>query len=102
MLYSFSIQFLIFVVMLPLGGLVFSLSIFNLCGFDFGITFVLDIVSVMFFSCVCMVSSAVFFYSIFYISGDLTSRRFSLLVGLFVFSIGLLVFSGNLVLLIIG
>ncbi len=52
MLYSFSIQFLIFVVMLPLGGLVFSLSIFNLCGFDFGVTFVLDIVSVMFFSCV--------------------------------------------------
>jgi len=55
-----------------------------------------------FFRCVSLISSVVFVYSVFYIEGTVDIRRFLFLVFLFVFSMFLLVFSGNFFLVLLG
>lgn len=84
------------------GGLIFDLYLFRLSSIEFSLSFLLDYVSVGFFRCVSLISGAVFFYSNFYMDGDLNMRRFSYLVFMFVFSIFVLVFSGNFVLTMVG
>jgi len=69
---------------------------------DFSISFLFDYLSVGFFGCVSLISRVVFFYRNFYIIGRIRSRRFVYLVFLFVFSMFLLVFSGNFILTLIG
>jgi len=84
------------------GGLILDLYLFSFGSVEFSLSFLLDYVSVGFFSCVSLISGAVFFYSNFYMDGDLNIRRFSYLVFMFVFSMFILVFSGNFVLTIVG
>lgn len=71
-------------------------------GIEVSLVFVLDFVSLGFFSCVSLISGVVFFYSIFYMGGTVDIRRFSWLVFLFVVSIFLLVFSGNFFVVMVG
>nr|YP_009002064.1 NADH dehydrogenase subunit 5 [Cryptocellus narino]AGL11926.1 NADH dehydrogenase subunit 5 [Cryptocellus narino] len=78
----------------------YSLGEFVGSGLDFII--VIDWMSVMFMSLVLLISSCVFLYSVEYMDGDLYSSRFCLLVLLFVFSMGLLIFSCNLVSILLG
>lgn len=84
------------------GGLMLDLYLFRMGSIEFSLTFLLDYVSVGFFGCVSLISAVVFFYSNFYIRGDLSIRRFGYLVFLFVFSMLILVFSGNFVLTMVG
>lgn len=84
------------------GGFLLDFFLFSMSGWDISLTLVLDYVSFGFFSCVSFISSIVFFYSIFYIAGTVDFRRFMWLVFGFVFSICLLVFSGNFFLTIVG
>jgi len=83
------------------GG-VFFYFFFLWGGFEMGFSFLFDYLSFGFFACVSFISGVVFFYSVFYMEGGLDSRRFFWLVFLFVVSMGLLVFSGNFFLLMVG
>lgn len=66
------------------------------------IAFLFDWISLFFLSFVSLISSLVIFYSIEYISNDLTINRFILLVLIFVLSIYLLIISPNLVRILLG
>ena len=80
----------------------FDFLLFSLGGTDFSFCFVFDFVSLGFISCVSFISSLVFFYSSFYMRGTVDSRRFYWLVFGFVVSMGLLVFSGNFLVTMVG
>ena len=94
---SFSF-FLVFVF----GGVLFDFYLFSYLGIDFSFSLVFDFLSVGFFLCVSFISSVVFFYSLFYMAGTVDSRRFGVLVFLFVVSMFILVFSGNFVTTMVG
>uniref|UniRef100_UPI00315C5DCB NADH dehydrogenase subunit 5 n=1 Tax=Ceratozetella imperatoria TaxID=3127034 RepID=UPI00315C5DCB len=81
---------------------VFDYYFFNLGVVDFSFSLVFDYVSIGFFGCISFISFTVFFYSIFYMAGTVDLRRFSILVALFVASMGLLVFSGNFLMTMVG
>nr|YP_004021832.1 NADH dehydrogenase subunit 5 [Opilio parietinus]ADI92914.1 NADH dehydrogenase subunit 5 [Opilio parietinus] len=67
-----------------------------------GFLLVLDWLGVVFFSFVLLISSSVFVYSNCYMSEDSSKLRFIFLVLLFIFSMGLLVLSPNLMSLLLG
>nr|YP_009092514.1 NADH dehydrogenase subunit 5 [Lepas australis]AIQ85054.1 NADH dehydrogenase subunit 5 [Lepas australis] len=62
----------------------------------------MDWVSFMFISFVLLISGSVFFYSGEYMEGELNMSRFILLLLAFVSSMGLLIFSPNLISLLLG
>jgi len=84
------------------GGYLLDFFLFSLGGLDFSFSFLFDYVSLGFFSCVSFISGLVFLYSVFYMEGTVDSRRFIWLVFGFVFSMFLLVFSGNFFLVMVG
>lgn len=63
---------------------------------------VVDGVALLFASCVFFISGNVFFFSEGYIEGEANKGRFSYLVFLFILSMVLLIFSGNLVSVLLG
>nr|YP_010507429.1 NADH dehydrogenase subunit 5 [Distenia punctulatoides]UXG19098.1 NADH dehydrogenase subunit 5 [Distenia punctulatoides] len=65
-------------------------------------TILFDWMSLMFMSFVLFISSMVIYYSEDYMSGDLTVKRFILLVVLFVCSMMLLIISPNLISILLG
>lgn len=106
----FSFYFLFAYLLLLLGfvfsyffcSFLFDVYLFNLVGYDFSLGFVFDCVSLGFFCCVSFISGLVFRYAIFYMEGTVDMRRFLWLVYGFVLSMGLLVFSGNFFVTIVG
>nr|YP_009539806.1 NADH dehydrogenase subunit 5 [Orancistrocerus aterrimus]AYQ18926.1 NADH dehydrogenase subunit 5 [Orancistrocerus aterrimus] len=62
----------------------------------------LDWVSLIFLSLVTLISSFVLFYSVGYMEGDLTLKRFFYLILLFVFSMILMIMSPNMMSILIG
>nr|SPC34975.1 NADH dehydrogenase subunit 5 [Paraleius leontonychus] len=84
------------------GSFVFSFTFFSVGGVDLSFSFLFDYVSLGFFASVSFISSMVFFYSVFYMAGTVDVRRFSWLVFGFVLSMGLLVFSGSFLSLMVG
>nr|YP_009459928.1 NADH dehydrogenase subunit 5 [Cheumatopsyche campyla]YP_009459941.1 NADH dehydrogenase subunit 5 [Cheumatopsyche analis]AUT18193.1 NADH dehydrogenase subunit 5 [Cheumatopsyche campyla]AUT18206.1 NADH dehydrogenase subunit 5 [Cheumatopsyche analis] len=62
----------------------------------------IDWISMFFFFCVMMISSMVIFYSKSYMSGEVYMERFILLIILFVLSMVLLIFSLNLISILLG
>nr|YP_010736693.1 NADH dehydrogenase subunit 5 [Heterophrynus longicornis]WEM34677.1 NADH dehydrogenase subunit 5 [Heterophrynus longicornis] len=73
-----------------------------LWGEGIGVGFLMDWISVLFYSVVMMISGFVMFYSIGYMEGEKDVSRFTYLMVGFVLSMGLVVFSSNLVLLLFG
>nr|YP_002242160.1 NADH dehydrogenase subunit 5 [Damon diadema]ACI02274.1 NADH dehydrogenase subunit 5 [Damon diadema] len=71
-------------------------------GFDFWLGFIFDWVSVFFYSVVMMISGLIMIYCVEYMEGDSSSERFSYMMVGFVLSMGLVVFSSNLVMLLFG
>nr|AKK32525.1 NADH dehydrogenase subunit 5 [Henschiella sp. PJ-2015] len=65
-------------------------------------TFLLDWMSMMFVSCVFMISSMVILYSEDYMEGDLFKYRFLYLILLFIFSMFMMIMSPNLLSILIG
>jgi len=84
------------------GGFLFEFYLFRLLSLDLTFVFILDYLRLGFFRCVSFIAGVVFLYSVFYIEGTVDSRRFYLLVFLFVVSMILLVFSGNFITTIVG
>ncbi len=72
---SVSLFFCFFLVFFE-GGFVFDFFCFSFVGFDFVFSFVFDFLSVGFAGCVAMISSVVFMYRMFYMSGTVDMRRF--------------------------
>lgn len=97
----FSLQGFVFFFLLD-SGVEMDLIFLTLGSVRFSMTIVFDYVSLGFFSCVSLVRGAVFIYCIFYIEGTLDCKRFIILLTLFVFSIIILVFSGGIILSIVG
>ena len=69
---------------------------------EFSYSIVLDGYVVLFGGCVLFISSCVFIFSCGYIGGEFNKKRFSFLVLSFVISMLLLVFSGNLIGVLLG
>ena len=84
------------------GSFIFEYFLFSYRTIEISLSFIFDYISLGFFSRVSLISSVVFLYRIYYISGSFDSRRFTWLVFLFVFSMFILVFSGNFFLLMVG
>lgn len=78
----------------------FSLRYFS--NFNFEFSFLMDFYSLCFFRFVVLITSVVFFYRNFYISGDKSINRFVILVLLFVFSIGILIMSPSFIGVMLG
>ena len=108
---------LIFIIFLSLSFLLFFSSliflnfsfriylrwgIFSWGSTDINIIFLLDWVSLIFLSFVLFISGRVFFYSGEYIEGEINLSRFIFLLAGFVGSIGLLIFSPNLIRILLG
>jgi len=84
------------------GGVIVDFFLFSFMGIDFSFSLIFDFLSFGFFGCVSLISSLVFFYSVFYMDGTVDMRRFAGLVVLFVVSMFILVFSGNFIFTMIG
>nr|YP_009227882.1 NADH dehydrogenase subunit 5 [Armatobalanus allium]AII19529.1 NADH dehydrogenase subunit 5 [Armatobalanus allium] len=104
MFFSFSF-ILFFSSMLFLNfsfSLYFSWNIFSWGASDINMIFLLDWVSLMFLSFVLFISGSVFFYSGEYMEGEINLSRFIFLLAGFVGSMGLLIFSPNLISILLG
>nr|AII41651.1 NADH dehydrogenase subunit 5 [Allopsontus sp. 1 JZ-2014] len=77
-------------------------ELFSINGSSVVMTLLLDWMSLTFLSFVLFISSMVIFYSSSYMEGDLDINRFILLVLLFVFSMGMLILSPNLISILLG
>lgn len=84
------------------GGVLLDFFVFSCFGLDVSFSFLFDFVSLGFFGCVSFISIVVFFFRVFYMEGTIDYRRFFWLVFLFVFSMLLLVFSGNFFVTMVG
>ena len=71
-------------------------------GFDFSFLFLFDFYSVIFLSFVILISSVVIIYMRFYMFGDCNEVRFSILVLLFIMSMGILIMRPSLLRIIVG
>lgn len=102
----FSFSFILFfsrILFLNLSfRLYFSWNIFSWGATDINIIFLLDWVSLIFLSFVLFISGRVFYYSGEYIEGEINLSRFIFLLAGFVGSIGLLIFSPNLISILLG
>nr|AOY39766.1 NADH dehydrogenase subunit 5 [Hylurgops palliatus] len=77
-------------------------SLMNLNSLSMVYVVYLDWVSLIFMGFVLFISSMIFKYSSSYMSGDLNLKRFIMLMGMFVFSMMLLILSLNLVVILLG
>nr|YP_010577124.1 NADH dehydrogenase subunit 5 [Striatobalanus tenuis]UZN92570.1 NADH dehydrogenase subunit 5 [Striatobalanus tenuis] len=102
----FSFSFLLFFSsMLFLNysfSLYFSWNIFSWGSSDINMIFLFDWVSLMFLSFVLFISGSVFYYSGEYMEGEINLSRFIFLLAGFVGSMGLLIFSPNLISILLG
>nr|AQZ24962.1 NADH dehydrogenase subunit 5 [Ardeacarus ardeae] len=103
-LFSF-LSFFLSVVFFEFNSIFIEFHI-SYCFSNLSFIFMIDFISLLFFSCVCFISSIVFFYSGFYMnillkeSSD--SKRFLAILFLFVVSMFFLIFSYSWTLLMLG
>nr|QXU60445.1 NADH dehydrogenase subunit 5 [Acasta sulcata] len=102
----FSLSTLLFLLSLIMVNLsisfYFSWNIFSWGATDINMIFLLDWVSLMFLSFVLFISGSVFYYSGEYMEGEINISRFIFLLASFVGSMGLLIFSPNLISILLG
>ena len=102
----FTFSFLLFisrVVILNFSYRIYiSWNIFSWGASEINIIFLLDWISLIFLSFVLFISGSVFYYSGEYIEGEINLSRFIFLLAGFVGSIGLLIFSPNLIRILLG
>nr|AML26011.1 NADH dehydrogenase subunit 5 [Staphylinidae sp. BMNH 1274241] len=83
-------------------SLILEMSFLKINSSSISMVILLDWMALMFMSFVLYISSMVIYYSMEYMSGDLTLNRFILLVVLFVLSMMLLIISPNLISILLG
>nr|YP_010944283.1 NADH dehydrogenase subunit 5 [Perforatus perforatus]WLW42141.1 NADH dehydrogenase subunit 5 [Perforatus perforatus] len=102
----FTFSFMLFfssLIMLNLSfSFYFSWNIFSWGATDINMIFLLDWISLMFLSFVLFISGSVFYYSGEYMEGEINLSRFIFLLAGFVGSMGLLIFSPNLISILLG
>nr|YP_010577086.1 NADH dehydrogenase subunit 5 [Japetella diaphana]UZN92532.1 NADH dehydrogenase subunit 5 [Japetella diaphana] len=81
---------------------IISWEIFSIMSLSVEFDILFDWVSCSFSGLVCLISSSVCMFSISYMKGDINSKRFIILMMLFVFSMNILIFVPSLVSLILG
>lgn len=84
------------------GGVMFDFYLWDHRGVTVSLNFLFDYLSFGFFRRISFISGLVFFYRVFYMNGTVSLRQFCWLVFLFVFSIFLLVYSGNFFMVLVG
>ncbi|YP_009047709.1 NADH dehydrogenase subunit 5 (mitochondrion) [Amphibalanus amphitrite] len=102
----FSFSFILFFSSMLFLNLSYSLylswNIFSWGSTDINMIFLLDWVCLMFLSFVLFISGSVFYYSGEYMEGEINLSRFIFLLAGFVGSMGLLIFSPNLISILLG
>nr|AYF56524.1 NADH dehydrogenase subunit 5 [Odontolabis cuvera fallaciosa] len=83
-------------------GLILEINMVDINSCSIVMTLLFDWMSLLFASFVMFISSMVIFYSFEYMEGDLNMNRFILLVVMFVASMLLLIFSPNLISILLG
>lgn len=97
--------FLLFLSMKMLGfnsEIIFEIPLGLNSRFDFSFLFLFDFYSMVFLRFVMLISSVVMVYIKYYIAGDNREIRFSVLVLLFIISMGILILSPSLLRIIVG
>nr|YP_010320633.1 NADH dehydrogenase subunit 5 [Illeis bistigmosa]UJP68264.1 NADH dehydrogenase subunit 5 [Illeis bistigmosa] len=104
LLMLFSLKTFIFSLYLLLTNKIYfiELNLFNLNSLNIEFLLMLDWMSILFMAFVLFISSMVILYSKSYMSNDLNSSRFILLVVMFVFSMMLMILSPNLISILLG
>nr|QDH07420.1 NADH dehydrogenase subunit 5 [Monodontina vondembuschiana] len=89
-----------------LGGVTISAVVewefFGACGFSMVVLVLIDFVSLLFSSVVCFIGGCVFIFSASYMEGDKFSGLFCCLVSVFVMAMNTLIFTPNLVFVLLG
>nr|WHE42554.1 NADH dehydrogenase subunit 5 [Habroloma sp.] len=107
----YSLLFLLFSIAFFISGLLFLINdlvyfieveLFSLNSNCIVMSMLFDWMSLFFMSFVMFISSMVIYYSIDYMMGDKNLNRFIMLVGLFVFSMMLLIISPNMISILLG
>nr|YP_009373434.1 NADH dehydrogenase subunit 5 [Mutela dubia]AQT38517.1 NADH dehydrogenase subunit 5 [Mutela dubia] len=88
--------------MISVSGVMVEWKFMDFLSVDWSLPVILDYMSVLFFSLVCVISGSVFLFSMSYMEGEVFLRRFSLIVMAFVASMGLLIFIPSLVTVLLG
>nr|YP_010230455.1 NADH dehydrogenase subunit 5 [Rhodinia fugax]QSV08496.1 NADH dehydrogenase subunit 5 [Rhodinia fugax] len=103
-LFMFSSLNFIFMIYFIMNDLVyfFEWEIISLNSVTVVMSILLDWMSLLFMSFVCLISSVVIYYSKSYMSSELNLDRFIILVLLFVFSMILLIISPNMISILLG
>nr|YP_087066.1 NADH dehydrogenase subunit 5 [Megabalanus volcano]BAD44768.1 NADH dehydrogenase subunit 5 [Megabalanus volcano] len=102
----FTFSFLLFFLAMLFLNFSFSIylswNIFSWGATDVNFIFLFDWVSLMFLAFVLFISGSVFYYSGEYMEGEINLSRFIFLLAGFVGSMGLLIFSPNLISILLG
>nr|YP_009706294.1 NADH dehydrogenase subunit 5 [Cyclommatus strigiceps vitalisi]ASF90507.1 NADH dehydrogenase subunit 5 [Cyclommatus strigiceps vitalisi] len=88
--------------MISSESIIFEIEMFSMNSTSIVMSLLFDWMSLMFASFVLFISSMVIYYSKEYMEGDLEINRFILLVVMFVLSMLLLIFSPNLISILLG
>ena len=83
------------------GGFSLSIPLFYIGGREVELVYLIDYVGILFLIVVAIISSCVFFYVKFYI-GDTGLLGFNWLVMMFIISMGILIFRGNVFSMMLG
>jgi NADH:ubiquinone oxidoreductase subunit 5 (subunit L)/multisubunit Na+/H+ antiporter MnhA subunit len=76
--------------------------VFTFFRYELRFCFLVDVYSSFFFFVVCVIRFVVYVFSFMYMRGTVNSRRFFFVLSIFVFSMAVLVFSGNFFCFLIG
>nr|UZZ44228.1 NADH dehydrogenase subunit 5 [Orthotrichia sp. XG-2021] len=81
---------------------VIEYNLININSAKMNFIFMFDYISLLFFSFVILISAMIIYYSYYYMLGDININRFVLLIFLFVISMMLLIFSLNMMSILVG
>nr|UOK09679.1 NADH dehydrogenase subunit 5 [Pyemotes zhonghuajia] len=95
------IIFFFFFFLFFFDSFILSYNLFSLMQIDLNLIFWFDKISLMFGLIVCLISMSILLFSNFYM-GNLMDKKFYFLMFLFIMSMLILIFSGNLIMMILG
>nr|QLY89600.1 NADH dehydrogenase subunit 5 [Planorbis carinatus] len=101
-MFGFSLLYTYMYIIFHEFTMIFELSILSVFSYELTLSFIIDKVSVLFGIIVTFISSMVFMFSSVYMSEDKYYYRFSWILLSFVVSMCILIFSGSLLVVLIG
>lgn len=98
----FLISFCFFFLVVFVNSVLVDVCVFTFFRYELRFCFLVDVYSSFFFFVVCVIRFVVYVFSFMYMRGTVNSRRFFFVLSIFVFSMAVLVFSGNFFCFLIG